>query len=558
MSGFILGLNGWLTRSHDASACIVRDGQVIAMVEEERFVRQKHAYDRLPIRSALWCLKKVNLTLDEIDKVAVGWDFRELYKGSGIREPRLRNLVEVYFPKKFFNYKKKPKIELVSHHLAHAASSFFLSGMGEASILVVDGQGEKTSTTFALGRGNKIKILWSLPIESSLGYFYEAVSNFIGFGLDAPGKTMGLASYGEDKFPFKQFKLNNNGLKVDIDFPLENKSLDQQRRIVEGWEKEFIQFFGISREITYKFDDLYGDVFKSVEITEIKKNIAASAQNQLAEILVHCVKILVERTKIHNLCLAGGVALNCLANTQIKKSLDIDNLFIPPFANDAGVSIGAALLIGEKKSTTVLDHVYLGPSYDDSEIKAIIDKIGCKYTSCNDIEEKVSSLLVQGKIVSWFQGSMEVGPRALGNRSILADPTLISTHRKVNDAKNREHWRPLAPSILAGKAGEYLEDAFESPFMLHTFNVLPSKQKKVPAIVHVDGSTRPQTVSEKINPRYHKLINRFEKLSGVPLILNTSFNGAREAIVCTPFDALASFFSNSTDCLAVGNFLIEK
>ncbi len=559
MKGYILGLNGWFDRSHDASACIIKDGKILVMAEEERFLRKKHSYDKLPHCSTLWCLNKLGIGLDDISSVAIGWDYKELYRRAKIIGPKIEDLADLYFPKKYFDYKKKPKIQLVPHHLAHAASSFFLSGMEKSSILIVDGQGEDSSTTFALGEGNKIKILWTLPIEYSLGYFYEAISDFIGLGLHAPGKTMGLAPYGKPKYKFEQFKLNDNGYRLNLKFLKNSESLDQQLRVVSSWREEFIKKFGNIENYDYIFRESYGDIYKNTKLSKIEKDIAASAQKTLEDVLLHCAKVLIGKTGVKNICMSGGVALNCSSNTKILNSKDVANVFIPPFTNDAGVSVGAALLIGGVKSKLQLSHAYFGPSYKDEEIKEILDQLKIKYKFCGDkIVKEVAEIIKDGKIVSWFQGSSEIGPRALGNRSILANPSLEEMHKKVNLAKNREQWRPLAPSILEEDIDDFLENAKKSPFMLYTFSVKKNKQKKVPAIVHVDGSTRPQTVNKSINLKFYRLIEEFKKIAGIPLVMNTSFNGAKEAIVSSPIDAISSFYSNSTDYLAIGNFLIKK
>ena len=291
MSGYILGITGWFERSHDASACIVKDGKVLVMVEEERFIRKKHAYDKTPVRSISWCLNKLSLTLDDIETVAVGWDYKYLYRLAGLNEPRLNNLADVFFPKKYFSYSRKLKIEIVPHHLAHAASSYFLSGLDEAAILVVDGQGENESTTIARGRSGKIDILRTFSIENSLGYFYEAVSDYIGLGLDSAGKTMGLASYGDIIYEFDEIKLSPNGYKVNLKFDKKDNSLDQQQRVLSAWKRVLIDTFGKQNQVDTKFNPLYGDFTKSVKISKLQKDTAASAQDVLERTLMHLSEI---------------------------------------------------------------------------------------------------------------------------------------------------------------------------------------------------------------------------------------------------------------------------
>lgn len=558
-TGYILGLNGWFSRSHDAAACLVKDGKIVAMVEEERFVRKKHAYDTIPIRAALWCLKDAGITLDDVDKVAVGWDYKRLYAINEIKEEKLEDLADVYFPQKYFQYSRKPRIELIAHHLAHATSSFYTSRMKKASILVIDGQGEDASATFAYGDEKGIKVIDTISVPPSLGYFYEAVSDYIGLGLDAAGKTMGLAPYGKPKYKFDQFILTNDG-KYHLSFSIPHAKgvLDQQQQVLSRWRDQLIHMFGKPNVVNYSLRPEFGDLNKEINLTDKDKDIAASAQAALEMVILHMVKHLTLRTGEKNLCLAGGVALNCSANTVVANSGLVSGLFIPPVANDAGVALGAAMLAGKINSGRRLSNAYFGPKYTNAQIKRVLVKTGCKYKKVKKVSTEAAKLLAKGKLVSWFQGRAEIGPRALGARSILANPAVLGIGDKVNKAKDRELWRPFAPSILEDCSQDYLEKSFQSPFMLQTFQVKNSMKSKVPAIVHVDGTTRPQIVSKIDSPKYYNLINEFKKETGIPMVLNTSFNGGKEPIVCTPYDAVISFFSNSTDVLAIGDFLVEK
>lgn len=556
---YILGLNGWFKRSHDASACIVKDGKILAMAEEERFVRKKHAYDKMPLFSTLWCLEQVGITLDDIDTVAIGWNYPELYKLNNLKEDKIKNISEVYFPRKYFSYEKKPKFIFVNHHLAHAACSYYLSGMDSASILVIDGQGENVSTTLALGKGNRIEIKKSFPVKDSLGYFYETVSDYIGLGSDAAGKLMGLAPYGKAKYKFKQIKLLEEGYQINIKPNIsEPRTLDQQAAVNNAWKKELFKMFGEQNKVNFVFRKAYGDTTRELKLNQLHKDIAASTQEVLEKTLAHIVKLMVKQTGVKNVCLSGGVALNCSTNTIVARLNEVDKLFVPPMTNDVGSCLGAALYVGGVKPSKELKTAYFGPEFSNKEVEEVLKKVGCKYSKYNNIEEVTANLLAKGKIVSWFQGALEVGPRALGNRSILANPKLKNTNHDVNFAKSRELWRPLAPSILIEDVSEYLDDSFPSPFMLHTFTVKEAKRKEIPAVTHVDFSTRPQTVSKEQNPKYYKLIKEFKRITGTSVVLNTSFNGAKEAIVCTPMDAIASFFTNSTDYLVINDFLISK
>jgi len=546
MNNVVLGINGWFERTHDASAALLIDGQVVAMAEEERFIRIKHAYGRLPFNAVAFCLKQAGITLDQVDRVAVGWDYRKLYDLAGIREPKLKDLAEVYFPKKYFHYKKKLKIELISHHLAHAASSFYLSGFSEASIITLDGQGEDSSGSIAYGNDGQIKVLSRFPIKESLGYFYEAMAQFAGFNFDDPGKLMGLASYGKPVYEFDEINLTKDGYRMNI-IPRGSSGLDSSGKISKTWLRVFTKFGPKNVPVAGKLD-----------FSAKYKNLAASAQKTLEDVALHLVKLTVNKTGSQNLCLAGGVALNCSMNGKILRSSLVKDIFTPPFANDAGVSIGAALLVSDKKPRKRLSHAYLGPEFSNSVIEKELRKYGATYKKVTDIEKRVAELIACKKIVSWFQGRMEVGPRALGNRSILGNPGLAETHFKLNVAKGREQWRPLAPSILAENMDQYLEQSSLSPFMLLSFKVRKEYRRQLPALLHVDHSTRPQSVDKNVNRRYWRLIEKFGKLTGHEVIMNTSFNGKGEPIVSSPYDALSSFYSNTADCLAIGDFLVEK
>lgn len=555
---YILGISGWNERSHDASACIISNGQILCMAEEERFTRKKHAYDTPPYRATSWCLGQLKLTLDDIDTIAVGWDYQEQYRQAGLSIPSLEQIENTLFPSKYFNKHKKLKIELVPHHLAHAASAFYLSGMTKSSILVIDGQGETASTTFAYGDETGIKIIKSFPIALSIGYFYEAISDFIGIGLDGAGKTMGLAPYGKVIEEFKEFKLEKDGYTIDLPPLSKTNSLDQQLKIVDAWQKVFQGKFGSKNIVTQSLISPEFAFKKSYKLNQKHKDIAASAQNAIERVILHLANTLVSLTGENNLCIAGGVGLNCSTNTIVAQSDNIYDLFIPPFANDGGVSAGAALYICGINTKKRFNNPYLGPGFSNSEIKKILDRLKCNYVYYDDIESVVAKKISEGSIVSRFKGKMEVGPRALGNRSILANPGDPLMLNKVNNAKSRELWRPLAPSIAEKEMDLILENAFESPYMLHTFQVRNDLRKKLPAIVHVDGSTRPQSITKLVNPDYSHLVYELKKYTGYAVTMNTSFNGPTEPIVCSPLDAISSFFLNSTDYLAIENFLIKK
>lgn len=561
----ILGINGWYTRSHDPSACMVKDGKILVMAEEERFIRQKYAVEKLPLNAISFCLSESKLKLDDIDIVAFGWDYREKYK---LRKMKFKysdeEILDIIFPQNFFRYKKKPRLVIVPHHMAHAASTFFTSGFNEAAILIIDGQGENESTTIAHGKGNKISILKSFPIQDSLGYFYESINKYIGFHYLDSGKTMGLAPYGKAGIDFKNIKINNKGYSINFPQALQyNPShLDEQEALVALWHKELKKYLKSPNETKIVFNKDKNKIETIFTAPQNYKNLAASAQYVLEKTVNHLAEITVKTTKTTNLCLSGGVALNCVANGKLLQNTTIDELFIFPCANDAGVSAGAALyaasLYDKKTNFAKLSHTYFGPKYTNKEVEQILKAGKIKYKKLKDICKQSALLLAKDKIIGWFQGGMEIGPRALGNRSILASPCRKSNWKNVNRIKGRELWRPLAPSIMDEYKSEYFNDAIYSPFMLNAFQVKKHKRAIIPAVVHIDGSTRPQTVSKNANKKFWNLISHFYKITGVPVILNTSFNGPGEPIVCSPQDALRTFYSSGLDYLIINDYIISK
>ncbi len=561
----ILGINGWHTRSHDASACLIKNGKILAMAEEERFIRQKYAFDKIPINAIGYCLKETKITANDIDTVAFGWDYKLMYK---LRRKEFNHthdkILDAIFPQKYFQYKRRPKFVIVPHHLAHAASTFFTSGFNEAAILIMDGQGENESTTIAYGKGKKISVLKSFPIKDSLGYFYESINKYIGFHYLDSGKTMGLAPYGETGIDFHNIKIDDKGYHIDFKKELryDSSHLDEQEALVTLWHEEIKKHLRSPNKVEYVFGKNNNRIKTKFNISQPYKNLAASAQSALEKTMIHLVKIAIQMTGIKDVCLSGGVALNCVSNGKLLQNAPIDNLFIFPSANDAGVSAGAALyaaaLYDKDAKFAKMAHPYFGPEYTNKEIEKILKSRKIRYTKSKDVCRVAARLLAENKVIGWFQGRMEIGPRALGNRSILANPLIKSNWKRVNIIKGRELWRPLAPSILDEYKEEYFENAVYSPFMLTSLQVKKEKRAAIPAIVHVDGSLRPQTVSKNINRKFWNLISHFHKLTGVPVILNTSFNGPGEPIVCSPQDAIAMFYNSSLDCLIIDNFVIRK
>jgi len=433
----------------------------------------------------------------------------------------------------------------IPHHLAHAASAFYPSGFEKASILVMDGQGEFDGTSMFVGN-NDIKKIKEIDLPHSLGLFYGAFTQFLGFHpQNDEFKVMGLSSYGVPKFDLSWILRNSSG----------GYSVNGSCIYRDGlWyhKEEFAKKLGLApREPS------------SYPINGHYENVAASLQDALERTANHLVETLLSETDITDFCLSGGVALNCKMNRKLLDSGLIKDIFIHPAANDAGTAIGSALwayhVLTDKKPSWKMSHTYLGPSYSDEYIEDILKESKIKYEVYDDIAGVAGELLAKGKILGWFQGRLEWGPRALGNRSILADPRDPKMKDKVNDCvKHREPWRPFAPTILDESKNEYLEDARPSPFMLLNFRTLKERTKEIPSVVHIDGTTRPQTLERNVNEAYYRMIKSFEEKTSVPLVLNTSFNIKGEPIVCTPQDALRDFFTTGLDYLAIGPFLVKK
>ena len=564
----ILGVNGWKKQGHDASACLVVDNKILSFVEEERFIRKRYAFDVLPIHAIRYCLESNNLTLADLDIIAFGWDKPALYKLAGLNYPFSsdKELLKELFP---FNLseieaaKHLPKVEYVPHHIAHAASAFRVSGFSEASILVLDGQGEFGSGAMGYCDGDQIEFFETFPIEHSLGYFIEAACTFIGLKSSDAGKLMGLAAHGTPLYDFPEIVLTENGYIVEgLDAVSQKGELDKQKPIQAFWIDHFSKRFPhekVQKKFTYS--GTAGKVQEELILSQFSKDFAASAQRALEKVVLHLVSVLVQKTGHRKVAYSGGVALNCIANGRILTEKYADALYIQPAANDAGVSLGAALEVAHQNGRAnfpIMDHSYWGVGYSDEEIKKELQRLKIPHTLVSDIARKTAQAIADGKIVGWFQEKMEIGPRALGARSIVANPAIAEMHRTLNIIKSREQWRPLAPSVIGDRAGEYFEDACDSPFMLLTHYVKKSKRKEVPAIVHVDGTARYQSVYKHNSPLYYRLIEEFEKLTGIPIILDTSFNIGGDPIVTTPEQAIKTLYSSEIDCLAIGSYWVEK
>ncbi|MEI6084960.1 MAG: carbamoyltransferase [Verrucomicrobiota bacterium] len=568
----ILGLSGAV---HDAAAALLIDGQLVAAVEEERFKRVKHigfagyfGHDSgLPHASIDYCLKTAGITADQIDAVGYFYDpWREFRSHLGFRLARAYRdparaayhlvqsvtlLKDHLKTEPLFNRRRQHplKFHWLSHYATHNAAAFFCSPFDEALILSIDAKGERDSCCVAVGKGNQIRTLETIPYPHSWGMFYMEVTKYLGF---KPGhdeyKVMGLASFGKPTYldQFRQIVKTQS----DGSFRFDMRYFDPTFTGPDMLGKKFYDTFGPARVPNSAIDSHHED-------------IAASLQQILEECVLRYLEKLRARTGQRNLCLSGGVVLNCVLNGKILESGLFDGIFIPPNPGDAGCAVGAALHIHHQLQHAprgcVMDHAFLGPAFSDDEIRAALDNAKLDYRKMEDTPQEVARLIADGKIVAWFQGRMEWGPRALGNRSLLADPTRAEMRDVVNKwVKHREDFRPFAPSVLEEEVSKYFEHVTDSPFMLFITKVKTDKRSKVPAITHVDGTARPQTVSRRTNPLYWQVIKEFENLTGVPCVLNTSFNIMGEPIVCTPPQAIRCFYGTGIDALAIGSYLVTK
>lgn len=552
-----LGIN--YSQMHDSSACIVRDGELLFAVAEERISRLKHdaRFPQLAVRA---CLEFAKARPEDLDAVCFGWPapgalFRHDLKcyATGQMRPTSANLLNSarYYAsmrhqkggaKAFTRQFGNARLRYIDHHLAHAISAYGYSGFADSAVVVMDGRGAWEATSIWHGHDGRLDHVLTIPFPDSVGLFYSEFTEFLGFQPNSDEwKVMGLAPYGRPGLDLRRF--------IDLNA----KPYRVHSQSVSGNSIPFtgmIAAFGPKRE-------------PESEITDRHKNLAYAVQEACEAAMMNVIKLAVEKTGSRNLCLAGGVALNSKANGKIAASGVIDKIFVQPAASDDGVALGAAMAPyldnGGKLPNKEMRHAYLGPSFDDAAIESALRTYKIRHTRVADPAVTAAELLSQGKILGWFQGRMEFGPRALGCRSILADPRDPEMNAKVNNAvKFREWWRPFAPSFKKEAAAEYLESAFDSPFMILTAQVRPEKRSVIPSVTHVDGSARPQTVEKEINPLYWRLIDEFGKRTGVPVVMNTSFNLRGEAIVHTPTDAIRTFFSSGMDALAIGSFLVEK
>ena len=573
----ILGLNAYHA---DSSAAILVGGKLIAATEEERFRRTKH-WAGFPSQAIEFCLKEAGITLDQIDYITIGRDpkaklgkkmkflLSDPFAGLKTIRERLSNRKKIAsLEHEFANHfgadaaAIKSKIKNIEHHRSHMASAFFPSPFEEAAILSIDGAGDFTTTMIGIGCGNQIKVLDSIDFPVSCGTFYTAFTQWLGFPhYGDEYKVMGLAPYGVARYVDKIKKaliFKDNGL-----FDWDTRYFKSAREVVVTYGENHVPVVG------NLFSDHFEKVFgkprgKDEELTQDHNDIAASVQRVTEELLIHILSHLQKRTGLKAVCIAGGVAQNSVANGKFIGSTGFEKLYIPSAGHDAGLSMGSALyqyhqMLNRPRTEPVFS-AYTGSKFSNEEIEALLTQKGIQYKRLPDSElyDRVVAKLIEPGVVGWFSGRAEFGPRALGARSIIADPRNAKAKDLLNSKiKRRESFRPFAPSILKEYVGEYFEKVEDVPFMEKVFPIKKEKQQFIPAVTHVDGTGRLQTVSKDVSPRYYALIDKFRERTGVPILLNTSFN-ENEPIVNTPAEALDCFLRTQMDMLVLENCLLER
>ena len=552
----ILGVNCF---SHDTSACLLVDGRVAAIGEEERFNRDQHTKS-FPDAAIEFCLRTAGLEVNDLTAVAFAQHpLIDLGRGvadaiSRVAPKRLAaqtytdlRLIgkERYFRRRW-GY--RGRLVHVGHHEAHAASAFFASPYDQAAVLTLDRGGDYLSTTFSIGQGNRLHNIWSVRNPHSLGEVYTAVTWYLGFRPNADeGKVMGLAPYGSDRL-------------VD-DFR------DVIRLRPDGRFAVNFRWFGYQRDraaVSRRFRSRYGSPrVPESELTARDKDLAYAVQQVTEECALHVATALRRRSSTANLCLAGGVALNSVLNYRLLTETGFEDAFIQPAASDAGNALGAALWVHHQvlglPRGWVMEHPFWGPEHTGADVAAALDRAGLRYRPVSDPPAAAARLVAAGNVVGWFQGRAEIGPRALGARSILADPRRAEMRDVVNDrVKRREWFRPFAPSILHERGPDYFDGYRPNHFMLLVEPIRADRREEIPAVTHVDGTGRLQSVTAEFSPGYHRLISEFDRITGVPVVLNTSFNVRGEPIVSRPDEAVADFLGSEMDALVIGPYAVEK
>ena len=573
----ILGLNAYHA---DSSAAIIKDGVLIAATEEERFRRIKH-WAGFPSQAITFCLKEAGITLDQVDYITIGRDpkaklgkkikflLSDPFGGIKTIRERLSNRHKIASLEAEFIHHfgveathLKSKIRNIEHHRSHMASAFFPSPFEEAAILSIDGAGDFSTTMIGIGKGNQIEVLDSMDFPVSCGTFYTAFTQFLGFPhYGDEYKVMGLAPYGVPKYvdKIKQVLV----FKADGLFDWDARYFKSAREVVVTYGNNHVPT--VDNLFSPYFENVFGKPrAKEDELTQDHKDMAASVQRVTEELLIHILTHLQKRTGLKNICIAGGVAQNSVANGKFIGSTGFEKLYIPSAGHDAGLSMGSALyqvhqVLKQPRTAPVLS-AYTGSKFSNEEIETLLKQKGIQYERLEDIAlyERVVAKLIEPGVVGWFSGRAEFGPRALGARSIIADPRNAKAKDLLNaKIKRRESFRPFAPSILKEYTSDYFEKTEDVPFMEKVFPIRKEMQSKIPAVTHVDGTGRLQTVMKEVSPRYYALIDKFREKTGVPILLNTSFN-ENEPIVNTPAEALDCFLRTQMDMLVLENCVIER
>lgn len=551
-SGWIAGLNHG---AHDASCALLHNGALVVAVEQERLSRRKRATSEAPVAALSHCLEFADLRLRDLDAVALGSDHDALARWLGL-SPHERGTVLPFddpnrlFPAEVFGHGPHPPVIAVRHHRAHAASAFWPSGYDAAAVLVMDAMGEDSATTLAWGDRAGIRDLRSYPVDTSLGFFYEAATEYTGLDRNDAGKLMGLAAYGRATY--------RTGLAhgpEGIGWPIPSSNGHRGRKLIEERQQCLLEFF--ERRCFPYLRGLREEIMAYADF-------AASVQRDLGQVILGLAAELHERTGAPNLVLAGGVALNCTANGLLAASGLFDHVFVQPMAHDAGVALGAALevsraLLGERFQPLAMRHAQWGPETQDEQVESELRAHNLQFVKLDqqDMAHQVARILAGGRLVAWHQGRAEVGPRALGARSLLGDPRSRRTLVRMNRTKGRELWRPLAPSVLGDRFDDYFIGT-PNPFMIMAAKVRSEARSQIPAVVHVDGSARPQVVDPAHNPLFARLLEEFDAQAGVPIVVNSSLNLAGDPIVSAPGDTIECFLGSDIDALAMGAFLVTR
>jgi carbamoyltransferase len=574
--GYFLGLFG---HGPNPSAALVRDGALVAFAEEERFNRIKTAPNSLPVSALLFCLKEAGIGIGDVDGIGFGWECDRYLEAMPVFYEQLRRqypqadndynvlhegyLLNLYHPARIRTDLRQAlalrgvslapeRVRFLPHHLCHAASAFYCSGFAEASILTLDGSGEEYSTVLWHGAGDRIKELRSFRLPHSLGAYYATFTEFLGFKANQDeGKLMGLAPYGR------------------YDASLQAKLDEILRYDAATGEFELNPYMRYLGERTWgrRFTDRFVEVFGPPRlghqpIEPHHRDLAFNVQWRLEQVVRGLVRTLIGLTGVRSLCLAGGVAMNCCMNGTLSRMDEVREIFVQPAAADNGIALGAAYLMARQAGVSAFDrfrHAYWGPAFSDAQVEAAIRESKLPYRRSADLVEEVARRLAEGQIVGWLQGRMEVGARALGNRSILASPLVADMKAKLNrEVKHREDWRPFCPSLPLDDYRTYFEHGADSDYMILAYPVRPEFGARIPSVVHVDGTARPQTVRPEHNPKFYALLKAFGRLTGHPVLINTSFNVQGEPIVCTPADALRCFGGTGLDVLVLNEFILTK